>query len=154
MNRGFLIVSALLWAIVTAHAAPTCTVSTSGVAFGSFNPLPGASAETTGTISVTCTGSSGDTASYTITITQGLGSFSARKMFYGSANLIYNLYRDSGCTQVWGDSSGGTYVVSDSMTLTSSSTTKNYAVYGRIAGGQNTDGAGSYSDSLVVNLSY
>ena len=75
-------------------------------------------------------------------------------MTSGSSNLIHNLYRDSGFTQVWGDSTGGTYSVSDSITLTSTSATKNYVVYGRIAGGQNTDPAGNYSDNLLVDLIY
>ena len=40
------------------------------------------------------------------------------------------------------------------MTLSSSSNTKNYVVYGRIASGQNTASAGNYGDSLVVTLTY
>src|ERR1700733_9255109 len=75
-----------------------CTVSTSGVAFGVFNPLAGQSADTNGTIAVTCRGAVSEKASYTITITSGLGSFSARKMLAGGNSLAYNLYRDSGCT--------------------------------------------------------
>jgi spore coat protein U-like protein len=127
-----------------------CTVATSGVAFGSYNPLPGASADTNATISVTCSGAAGDTAAYTITITAGLGSFSARKMVSGGDNLTYNLYKDSGCTQVWGDGSGGTSTISDSVTLISSSLTTNYVVYSRIAGGQRSAKAKTYSDSLLV----
>jgi spore coat protein U-like protein len=131
-----------------------CTVSTSGVAFGSFNPLAGQSADTTGTISVTCTGIAGDSANYTITIASGLGSFTARKMVSGTDNLSYNLYKDSGCTQVWGDGSGSTYTVADSMTLSSPSNTKNYVVYSRIASGQNAAKAHSYSDSPLVTITY
>jgi spore coat protein U-like protein len=135
-------------------ANAVCTVSTSGVAFGSYNPLPGASANTNGTIAVTCSGAAGDAAAYTVTITAGLGSFSARKMLAGVDGLTYNLYKDSGCTQVWGDGSGGTSIVSDSVTLTSSSLTTNYVVYSRIAGGQRAAKANMYSDSLVVSVTY
>jgi len=155
MRRALKWFAAALLASAFAQAATAvCTVSTSGVAFGSYNPLPGASADTNGTISVTCSGAAGDTAAYAITITAGLGSFSARKMVSGGDSLTYNLYRDSGCTQVWGDGTASTSTVTDSVTLTSSSLTTNYVVYSRIAGGQNTARAHAYSDSLLVTVSY
>ena len=141
---------ALLACAFAQAGTAVCTVATSGVAFGSYNPLPGASADTNATISVTCSGTAGDTAAYTITINAGLGSFSARKMVSGADNLTYNLYKDSGCTQVWGDGSGGTSTISDSVTLISSSLTTNYVVYSRIAGGQRSAKAKTYSGSLLV----
>jgi spore coat protein U-like protein len=153
MTRVVPLFAAMLLAAVGAQATPTCTISAS-LTFGAFNPLPGQSANTTGTVLVTCMGTVGDTANITITITSGNGTFSARKMTSGASIVIYNLYRDSGFTQVWGDSTGGTYSVTDSITLTATSCTKNYVVYGRIATGQNTDTAGNYSDNLLVNLSY
>lgn len=146
-------IAALLLAGVAAQAATAvCTVSTSGVAFGGYNPLPGSPADTNGTISVTCSGTAGDTAAYTVTITAGLGSFSARKMQSGVNALSYNLYKDSGFTQVWGDGTSGTSIVSDSVTLTSSSLITNYLVYSKIAGGQQTVKANTYSDSLLVTV--
>ena len=146
------IVPALLACALAQAGTAVCTVATSGVAFGSYNPLPGASADTNATISVTCSGAAGDTAAYTITITAGLGSFSARKMVSGSDSLTYNLYKDSGCTQVWGDGTASTSTVNDSVTLTSPSLTTNYVVYSRIAGGQRTARVHTYSDTLLVTV--
>jgi spore coat protein U-like protein len=154
MKRVILSLVAMLLASTGAQAAAVCTVSTSGVAFGSFNPLAGQSADTTGTISVTCTGTAGDSASYTVTINSGLGSFGSRKMYSGSDSLTYNLYKDSGCTQVWGDGSASTVSLSGSVTLTSSSATNNYVVYSRIASGQRAAKAHTYSDSLLVTVNY
>jgi spore coat protein U-like protein len=151
---GVWIVALLLAGVAAQAANAVCTVSTSGVAFGAHNPSPGQSADTSGTIAVTCSGTAGDTAAYTVTITAGLGSFSARKMLAGGDELTYNLYKDSACTQVWGDASAGTSVVSDSVTLTSSSLTTNYVVYSRIAGGQRTAKAHLYFDSLLVTVTY
>jgi spore coat protein U-like protein len=131
-----------------------CTVAVSGVAFGSFNPLSGQSASTNGTIAVTCSGAASDTASYTIAITSGWGTFSARKLVAGADTLTYNLYKDSGCTQVWGDGTAGTSTVSDSVTLTSTSVTTNYVVYSRIAGGQRMAKVNTYSDNLIVTVTY
>ena len=156
MKRVILSLAAMLLASTGAQAACILsTVSTSGVAFGSFNPLPGLSANTTGTISVTCTGLLFSTASYTIAITSGLGTFAARKMVSGPDQLTYNLYRDSAFTQVWGDGSGSTFTVSDTVTIpVTLSITTNYVVYSRIASGQNAAKAHTYTDSLVVTVTY
>jgi len=155
MKRVLFTLAAMVLASgATQAGTATCSVSTSGVAFGSFNPLLGQSADTNGTIAVICAGAPLDTATYTITINSGLGSFSARKMVAGSDSLTYNLYKDSGCTQVWGDGTASTAAMSDSVTLNSSSSTTNYVVYSRIAGGQNTAKAHTYSDSLVVTITY
>lgn len=156
MKRKLLWTAAFLVSCAAARATPVCSVSTSGVAFGSFNPLPGASADTVGTISVTCTGTAGDSVSYTLTLSAGLGSFTTRKMLLASNALYYNLYTDSGCTQIWGDTSSGTVSVADAMTgLSSAPQTKNYSVYSRIASGQNhAKGGAGYSDSLLVTLAY
>jgi spore coat protein U-like protein len=156
VKRIMLLLAAMLLASTGAQAACIAsTVSTSGVAFGSFNPLAGQSANTTGTISVTCTGVALTTASYTITIASGHGSFLARKMVSGSNNLTYNLYRDSAFTQVWGDGSGSTFTVHDSVTIPITlSITTNYVAYSRIASGQNAAKAGTYADSLLVTVTY
>ena len=155
MTRVGAWIAALVLAGVAAQAADSvCTVATSGVAFGSYNPLGGQSADTNGTIAVTCSGAVGDTATYSLQITAGLGSFSARKMVSGGDSLTYNLYTDSGCTQVWGDGTASTSIVSDSVILTSSSLTTRYVVYSRIAGGQRTVKAHAYSDSLLVRVTY
>jgi len=92
--------------------------------------------------------------SATIAITSGLGSFSARKMTAGSDSLTYNLYKDSTCTQVWGDGTGSTFTVSDSVTLTSTSVTTNYVVYSRIAAAQRGAKVNAYSDNLLVTVTY
>ena len=155
MQRAWWWIAAIMLGSAAAQAGnAVCTVAVSGVAFGSFNPLSGQSASTNGTIAITCSGAASDTANYTITITAGLGSFSARKLVAGADTLSYNLYRDSGCTQVWGDGTAGTSTVSDSVTLTSTSVTTNYVVYSRIAGGQRMAKVNTYSDNLLVTLTY
>ncbi len=153
MKRVLFALTALLLTCVPALAVAACNV-TASVAFGPFNPLPGQQALSIGTVSVTCTGNVGDSASYTISISSGFGSFAARKMVSGSKSLVYNLYTDSGHTQVWGDGTGGTTTVSGIITLSSSSGTNTYSVSSLIAGGQNTAPAGTYSDSLSVTITY
>ena len=153
MKRVILFFAAMLFVTAGAQGALLCTVSASGAAFGAFNPFPGQTADTTGTISVTCIGVALTTTNYTITIAPGLGSYAARKMVSGSDSLTYNLYTDSAFTQVWGDGSGSTVTLSDSVTIPLTlSITTNYVVYCRIGGGGNMAKAHTYSDSLIVKI--
>lgn len=136
-----------------ANAGVTCEVSTSGVAFGSYDSIGNQERDTSATIAVTCSGTTGDAVSYTISLGTGAGSYSNRNMSAGGTVLTYNLYTDISRTQVWGDGNG-TAVVADSYTLSASPTTRYYTVYGRIPQGQTQATAGSYSDSLVVTVVY
>ena len=120
-----------LWAGV-AYAGTDCTVSTSGVAFGSFDPIANTNRDVNGTITVTCTGNIGASVSYRLMLSAGGGTFPTRKMASGANNLNYNLYTDSARTSVWGDGSGATSIITDSYTFAVSPTVRTYTVYGRI----------------------
>jgi spore coat protein U-like protein len=120
-----------------------CTVSTSGVVFGAYDTLSPLALDGAGTISVSCN----PAAPYSIALSPGGGSYALRRMVSGSDQLEYNLFTDSTRTMVWGDGSGGTTAVSGNADSAS------HTVYGRIPGGQNVR-AGSYSDSLVVTLTF
>ncbi len=131
---------ALPWA---AHAQ-TCTVSVTPVNFGNYSPFA-AALDSTGQVSVNCTG----VASYTVTMNAGIhggGSFVGRRMSNGQSALSYQLYSDAARTMVWGDGSGGSTSVSapSSGALT---------VYGRVPARQNVS-AGAYSDTILVTIDY
>ena len=133
--------------------AANCTV-TGSANFGSYNPLTGQQVTGTGTIAVTCTGTANETINYSVALTSGYGSYSTRNMSYGGASMTYNLYLDSSYLQIWGDGTGGTSVLSDTMTLVSTSLTKYYTIYGRINSNQRQLGAGNYGDSITITLNY
>src|ERR1700749_3624199 len=78
----------------TADAAVSCGIQTTGVAFGSYDPILGQTRDTSGTISVSCTGNSGDTVSYSILLSAGDGIFQTRAMAGSAVPLLYNLYTD------------------------------------------------------------
>ena len=133
---------------VTATVTANCTVSSSALAFPNVNPL-GGNVDGAGGISVTCTNGTGWTA------TAGLGagsgaSFAARRMTLGSDLLDYNLYTDSGRTNVWGDGSGSTTVFSN----TGSGLAQAVTVYGRVPTGQTTVPPGNYADTVSVTVTY
>jgi spore coat protein U-like protein len=139
----------------TGFAGVNCTVSTAGVAFGNYGPLANSNSDITGTVSVTCTGSIGDTVSFTLSASAGSGTLTNRHMTSGANQLLYELYTDSARTHTWGDGTNGTQQISEpQFQLTSTSVTKIYTVYGRIPNAQTTARTGSYSDTLVVTVKW
>jgi spore coat protein U-like protein len=132
-----------------AAATVVCTVSSSGTAFGAYDPLSGLVKDTLGTIAVTCTGSNGDPVNYSI----ALSVSGPRNMQAGSSQLNYTLYTDMAHSAVWGDGSLGTSTVSDTYTMSGTSATRNYTVYGEIPV-QGLTGVGSYLDSVSITVTY
>lgn len=137
-----------------ADAAVSCGVSTTGVAFGSYDPVLGQNRDTSGTISVSCTGNSGDAVSYSLLLSAGDGTFSSRAMAGSAVPLQYNLYSDIARSQVWGDGTAGTIVVSDSYSISTSPAVRSYTVYGSIPSGEAGATAAAYNDSIVITLNY
>lgn len=162
MKRFFRVGAALTIAGfgVTAHAAVSCTVSATAVAFGVYDPLIGSPLDSTGTVSVTCTITFPplvETVNYSIDLSAGGGTFLARRMQAGTNQLFYNLYTSAARTNIWGDGSGGTSDVSGAMTIGfffwPSTRTNTHTVFGRIAAAQDVPPA-AYSDTIVVTVTY
>lgn len=129
--------------IATPADAVTCSISPQSVNFGNYDTLSGQQLDGVGTISVNCDA----TATFTISLSSGAGSFNARQLSSGSNSLGYNLYTDASRLSVWGDGTGSTTTVSESAT------SGNFTVYGRIPADQNVP-AGTYSDTVTVTITY
>ena len=139
--------AALMLIAPTAAGAAVCGVSATPVAFGTYPPFSGTPTDSTGTVTVTCLGSA------TISIalsTGGSGSYATRYMNNGAVHLLYQLYSNAGRTTVWGNGTGGTVTVSDTLTGFAS---RNYTVYGRIPALQGVN-PGAYADTITVTVSY
>lgn len=135
--------------------AASCSVSTSGVAFGQYDPLNGQKVETSGNITVTCTGLNKESVSYQIRLSAGNGTYANRKFSSSLSAAAYNLYRNMIRTEIWGDGSSGTVIVTDSYRLDSRGTAvRTYTVYGQMNGGQGQTAANNYLENLTVTLTY
>lgn len=153
--------AALLLALPQAASAVcllcSCSVSTTSVAFGTYNPLSASPLDSAGNVHVSCTTTLGLLVALTIDMNEGSYSsnFSPRKMASGASRLNYDLYTTSGRTTIWGNASSGTSNVQDSLTLSLlGAVNRDYPVYGRIPGSQTTVPPGGYSDTVVVTLTY
>lgn len=121
-----------------------CSVSTNAVSFGQYDVFSSVAMDSAGTISINC-----DTSTpYDISLSTGSGTLSQRTLSSATDTLGYNLYTDTARTTVWGDGNMGTSTVGGST-----SGTVQHTVYGRVPAEQNVT-AGSYSDTVVVTVSY
>ena len=134
---------------VSATVAKNCSITTTAVAFGSYDPIV-TNATTpldgTGTVVVTCTKGAGTR------IDLGLGanaSGSTRQMAGGSDFLTYELYQDSGRATVWGSGASA----GQTIAAAPSKAPRTFTVYGRVAAGQDV-AAASYNDTVVATINF
>ena len=138
------------WAIalvlaLAAQQSHACTLSVTGVNFGSYDVFSNAVLDSTGNIDVNCPSGVG----YSMALSAGGGTHAQRIMNSGGHSLNYNLYTDANRAVVWGDATSGTVTVNG----TGIGVNVNHAVYGRIPARQNVR-AGSYSDIVIVELTF
>lgn len=134
----------LLFLFAPASSEAQCSVSSSGVAFGTYDVLLTPPDDTTGTVSFSCL----LLLLPRITLSTGSSlSFAPRTMKKGAEALSYNLYLDAARSSVWGDGTAGTSYYQPLLSLLGGTVT----VYGRMPAKQNVS-AGSYTDTVVVTL--
>lgn len=135
----------------------SCSVSTTGVAFGGYNPLSASAATSSGNVRVTCGGVLGLLVPYDIALSKGANApgFDPRQMASGSRRLSYNLYTSGSHATIWGDGSGGTQIVSSSILLSVlGNVSQDHPVHGRIPARQAGVAPGTYTDTIQVTLTY
>ena len=150
-----------------AHAAaPTCTMSTGGLAFGNYVPSSGSAVTANGSIGFTCT-YTGTGFTATLTLSPGKsGSYTNRTLTFGAQSLNYNLYVNAADTEIFGGGTGngvaGTYYyylcypgggVVCNGGGGQSGTQYVAPMYGLLPGGQDVS-AGMYSDTIIATLTY
>jgi spore coat protein U-like protein len=140
--RRWLLACLLSLATPSVHAAG-CSVSTVGLNFGNYDVFSTLDDDITGTISVNCQAST----SYSISLSSGTGTYSARTLLSAGNLLNYNLYLDPTRLTIWGDGSAATGTVSDT------GMTGIYTVYGRIPARQNAV-VGIYADIVTVTVAF
>lgn len=132
----------------------SCSVGTTAVAFGNYNPISATPVTANGNVAVTCSALVIFTASYVISMNAGnSGSFATRFMNLTGNHLNYNLYTTVARTIIWGNGTAGTGTVSDSYTAIGLSETRNYTVFGLLPALQALP-AGTYTDTITVTVTY
>jgi len=126
-----------------------CLISNGTLNFGNYNPTATSALTGSTTVTLTCTPGS----SYNIGMNAGSGTggtVTLRQMTNGAATLGYELFRDSGYSNNWGNTVGTDTL---SGTTSTSSLTNTINVYGEIPANE-VAGAGSYADSVTMTVTY
>ena len=121
--------------------------SASDLAFGTSGVIQ-AAINSTSAIGVQCT----NTTPYNVGLSAGAGTgatVALRKMTSaGGATINYQLFRDSGRSQTWGDVIG-----TNTASATGNGAVQTMTVYGAVPA-QTTPAAGAYTDTVQVTVTY
>jgi spore coat protein U-like protein len=130
-------------ALAPGAARGACSVSTSGISFGAYNPFSAASLAGSGSMTLSCSGS---VVAYVMLSGGSSNNAGARRMTSGAERLSYNIYRDAALTRIWGDGSAypGVWVSLPQAPL---------PFYGSIPPGQDV-AAGDYADALTITVNF
>ena len=150
-SRGSRLAAAALLGCALFCASPAeaaCTITTTSVAFGSYDVFSATPVDSTGTVSFQCF------INFNVTVALSRGAsttFTPRTMKKGSEALSYNLYQDAARTAIWGDGTGGTTVYSNTFPPILQTVT--LTIYGRIPPGQDIS-AGTYTDTIIATVNF
>jgi spore coat protein U-like protein len=141
-------------------AAVDCGLSTTGVAFGIYDPSATAPNDSTGNVTITCNylSGGGQRIAYVATLSTGVSNSYASRWLQSGANILnYNLFSDAARTTVWGNGLGGTAAISGSFTVGpgagNGQRRDSRTVYGRTPARQDALD-GTYTDTIVVTLQF
>lgn len=135
---------------VTITITNDCTTITApAINFGSA-PLVGSFLPVSQSISVICTKGS----TYTVGFNNGLHATGNQRYMASGGNLLaYQIYQGSGSTY-WGDTGTARVASSASNSISSDQLTRTFNYNALILTSQSTPTAGSYSDTVTVDLSF
>lgn len=160
---GFPTITSLATAATTTTTFPvsmvisaTCSVQATGMNFGTVTS--GGSYDSNGSITVNCVSGT----PYAVALDKGTSTIpNARSTSFthaqGTTQLGYELYKDVGKSQVWGDAGfGATYPTGTPVLGTGSGSPQQLTVYGHanIPSGNFIIPAGTYTDTVTVTVNF
>jgi len=139
---------------VTASVADNCTISTTAIAFGAYDPVVTnltAPKDGTGSVTITCTQGAVATIGLNAGLNGGTAVGTTRAMKSGSDQLNYEIYQETGHSTVWGNSGAALL----SPVAAPSTAPRTYTTFGRIPGAQVTVPAGAtYTDTVTATVNF
>lgn len=137
---------------VTASVAKNCTIGSSTLAFGSYDPVVtnlSTNLDQSSTITLTCTkAASGITLGFGNSANAPAGCTAPQRCMLSAGNYLnYQIYSDSGRTAVW------TTAIAETVTG-GVTTPTNVTIYGRIPSAQDASVGASYADSVTATVNF
>jgi spore coat protein U-like protein len=136
---------------VTATVLKSCTVNALPLSFGNITP---GTADVNAESSVTVTCTNGTPYNVGLDVGKGVGATVGQRYLTGptaggtAPTMAYTIYKDTGRTQIWGNT-----VNTDTVAKTGTGSADVLTTYGKIAKSQFV-AAGSYTDTIGVTVSY
>jgi spore coat protein U-like protein len=135
--------------VLAPQAFAACSISATGVNFGTYDPSAGSPNDSTGSVTYRCNRRD----PITIFLSRGNApTFAPRQMRNGVEIMNYNLYRDATRTTIWGDGTGGTSVFFDPAPPGRDERVT-ISIFGRIPPGQDV-ASGTYSDNITATVNW
>jgi spore coat protein U-like protein len=134
--------------LAPSRAEAACTITVTPVNFGAYDVFLATPDDATGTITYQCGPLDFN---IFITLSRGNSATFARYMLNGTERLNYNLYRNAGRTNIWGDGTSGTSRYTRANPPNNQNVT--LTVYGRIVAAQDVS-AGAYTDTIVATINF
>jgi spore coat protein U-like protein len=138
---------------VTASVANNCSISTTGISFGAYDPIVAnatTALDSTGSVTIACTKG----ATTTIGLNAGNNGANAtgttRAMKSGSDYLSYEIYQNTGRTTLWGNSGADLFT----PVAAPSSAPRTFTTYGRVPAGQDVPAGASYTDTVTATVNF
>jgi spore coat protein U-like protein len=134
---------------VTATVTNNCTISTTPLSFGTYDPVganASANLDGVGSVVVACT--KGKDANIGLDLGSNANG-TTRRMASGGEFLSYELYSDSGRSTVWGNASGSWQATGAAP----SKAARSFTVYGRVPSNQDVP-AGNYADTVLATVNF
>lgn len=136
------------------RAAVTCVISSTAVKFGNYDVFNVANTNSNGSITYHCNGylpSPPGSGPITIFLSKGTSlTYTPRFMHNGANHLNYNLFRDAGLSQIWGDGTGGTLFYSATAV---NDVRVTVTVFGSVTAAQDAH-TGAYTDSVTATINF
>jgi spore coat protein U-like protein len=140
---------------VTATVTNNCTIASTNIAFGNYDPTSITAVTASGAVTAKCT--KGDSVSVALgqganAATGSTAAVPARQMANGTNLLPYHIYTASGGPTEWGTGTIGTNEPA-AQTAASVNTALTFTTYGSLPAGADVP-AGSYSDSVIATVTF
>jgi spore coat protein U-like protein len=122
------------------------------VSFGNYNALSSIMGDTAGRVTIICSGARSERDSYSLSLIRTAAQGEGHTLRGAGHALRYGLFLNSARTERWGDGTGGTAEIKDSMTLANGHGSQEYVIYGRMSSRQSEASEGTYIDTVDVTL--
>jgi spore coat protein U-like protein len=140
---------------VTATVISSCTIATTGITFGNYDPVVANTTtplDANGSVTVACTAG----AATTIGMGQGTNldptstaGIPVRRMVSGANHVRYDLYQDATRATIWGDVGTTAAMTYNSVSFAA----QTFPIYGRMPAAQDVQ-TGAYTDTVTATIQF